>query len=848
MIAPSSGIALNRVVALGLTLVVILGLVINHLQLSDDPYRCKALLQEGSWLNAPDNNGSRAPYTNWQPKGCMLHKYKKDEIADCMEGRHMLFFGDSTTRQIFYGMARLLDEEKANEVRQNSPKHGIHDMEFGGVRLMQIWDPLMRPGNASDMVEEQLSLYRQERLNPVPIEEQKGPAFVFMGIGIWFAARFEEGISLDKFKTVFQNVSDTVQNYEFAPFGNRPMDPRDGVGNEMFHAPIAPPFYDEMPDYRKTGIASNPGEIEAIDEFLETAENKTGIPMLWSYPALSRGQMGVIQDLENGFHVIDSVAELKAQILLNLRCNAKTDAEQGYPYDRTCCTDYGQKSFVQLALLLLAVVYVAAAAVTEILAMTFKQAPKWSFVNLDVATFITGLLACYWADRTQAFAKGHKEYVTFDFNLLTFLCLVAGLAIAKSKPPPPRPGSQAPAPAALEDMKPLSRDQTDEWKGWMQAIILVYHWTGASRDLNIYVGIRLLVAAYLFQTGYGHASFFSTKKDFSFKRVAAVLLRLNLLSCALPFVMNTDYMFYYFAPLVSFWFIIIYALFAIGSKYNDNTYALIAKIGISAAICPGVMLWTPVLEWVFDILNVVFRIEWDLHEWQFRLGLDGLIVYVGVLMGIASVRTKVYNQILTKSYGLAGTAGILSMPLYWWMAVSHAEKKQDYTKLHPIFSFIPIMGFIAARNITPTARTWYSRSFAWLGRCSLETFTLQFHILLAADTKGLLLLDIFQGDGSLLGDRWRALVVIVPVFLWISHRVAEATGGMVKLLTKDWTSNSEEEIIDLEGKVDGEPLLGGNSLFSSLTRHMPPTRSWINNIKLRMVGILVLLWVMNLFY
>lgn len=104
----SSGVALGRILPLAVTLVVILGIVINQLNLSDDPYRCNALLHEGSWLNAPDNNGSRAPFTNWQPKGCMLHKYKKEEIADCMEGRHMLFFGDSTTRQIFYGMARLV--------------------------------------------------------------------------------------------------------------------------------------------------------------------------------------------------------------------------------------------------------------------------------------------------------------------------------------------------------------------------------------------------------------------------------------------------------------------------------------------------------------------------------------------------------------------------------------------------------------------------------------------------------------------------------------------------------------------------------------------------------------------
>lgn len=130
-LAQSPGSALNRVIALCLMLVIILGITINHLDLSDDPYRCKALMQEGSWLNAPDANGSRAPFTKWQPQGCMLHEYQKEEIVDCMEGRHMLFFGDSTTRQIFYGMARLVSW------------HRSHDTDQGGfsrhVRLPTEW-------------------------------------------------------------------------------------------------------------------------------------------------------------------------------------------------------------------------------------------------------------------------------------------------------------------------------------------------------------------------------------------------------------------------------------------------------------------------------------------------------------------------------------------------------------------------------------------------------------------------------------------------------------------------------------------------------------------------------------
>ena len=414
-----------------------------------------------------------------------------------------------------------------------------------------------------------------------------------------------------------------------------------GAGAQLFIAPPAPPQYAENNPRVADGNDVAPEVIFALQKWLVDHDHLNGFPLLQSFLALVQGQPGTIIDPGNtGFHVIDSVADIKANILLNARCNAKLDRKQGYPYDRTCCTDYGSMPLVQMLLLALAVAYLVMCIFNEIQHLRGTESVCYDAINLDVGMFVTALLACYWTDRTQVFAKGSKAFISSEFSALCLIAAIATLTtFTRTLPPRAKPGQVA-STNVLADAKPLSRDQTDEWKGWMQAVILIYHWTGASRILGIYIGVRLLVAAYLFQTGFGHAVFFVSKKDFSFQRVASVLLRLNLLSCALPFVMHTEYMFYYFAPLVSFWFLIIYGIFALGSHYNDNPRALLAKCGIAIFICPGLVLWTPLMDWTFNLLRVLFHIEWDLYEWKFRLGLDGLIVYIGVLMGIISVQTK----------------------------------------------------------------------------------------------------------------------------------------------------------------------------------------------------------------
>jgi len=122
---------------------------------------------------------------------------------------------------------------------------------------------------------------------------------------------------------------------------------------------------------------------------------------------------------------------------------------------------------------------------------------KKSYRELLFSLSKFGLLMAYFflCDKTNFFMKENKYYTSTSFFLPLAYVFSLGLFFTEES----------------RHTCVLHRDQTDEWKGWMQLVLLIYHMTGASQVLPIYILIRIIVAAYLFLSGYGHFSYFGTQ-------------------------------------------------------------------------------------------------------------------------------------------------------------------------------------------------------------------------------------------------------------------------------------------------------------------------------------------------
>ncbi|XP_072304517.1 N-acetylneuraminate (7)9-O-acetyltransferase-like [Eucyclogobius newberryi] len=77
-----------------------------------------------------------------------------------------------------------------------------------------------------------------------------------------------------------------------------------------------------------------------------------------------------------------------------------------------------------------------------------------------------GLIMVYFylCDRADVFMKEQKHYSHSAFFIPLINVFVLGLFCCES----------------TKETRVLNREQTDEWKGWMQLVILIYHISGAS--------------------------------------------------------------------------------------------------------------------------------------------------------------------------------------------------------------------------------------------------------------------------------------------------------------------------------------------------------------------------------
>lgn len=373
-------------------------------------------------------------------------------------------------------------------------------------------------------------------------------------------------------------------------------------------------------------------------------------------------------------------------------------------------------------------------------------------------------------DRTNFFMKENKYYSEFSFWLPIAYVFVLGLFFTEDS----------------KFTKVMHRDQINELKGWMQLVILVYYVTGASQILQINMHIKVLMSTYLFLLGYQQFCYVWQWGDISIVNFFRMLFQLNFMTVTLCLCMNRPYQFYYFVPLMSFWYMMIYTVLAlpphVTAQTSDNNlvqyfYLIIKFIGLFSVITI-LFLSEVFFEKVFVTRPwkaLFVSTDDDIHEWWSRWKLDRYSSMCGMAFGFILLLSQKYNifddnnhsNLFSKGIALTTTfLSIVGIGCYITLTFL-CRNELECSEIHSYIVFLPIISYIVLRNISGFLRTRYSTFFAWFGTISLELFISQYHIWLAADTHGVLVL--------VPGYPVLNLIVTSFIFVCASHEVNKLT-------------------------------------------------------------------------
>lgn len=346
------------------------------------------------------------------------------------------------------------------------------------------------------------------------------------------------------------------------------------------------------------------------------------------------------------------------------------------------------------------------------------------YTNLTTELFLTSLilLLTYVCENYWYYPHSQKHYSRdlFMFVLIIFFAY----AYYTIKP--------------IHDLTLLGREQTEEWKGWMQFIFLLYHYFHAE---EVYNSVRVMITCYVWMTGFGNFSFFYIKRDFSWLRVFQMLWRLNFSCLLLMWTHGNTYILYYICPMHTFYFCMVYVTMFLFSSINTTKWGIRIKLFILGILI--YIIWD-INGGIFDVLfawlgtdKVIGAGNGSVWEYYFRTSLDHWSTYFGMIFALNFPLAEQYF-VKAQGYPLLFASVLMGGVTFWWLFAYYPLEKMSYNLYHSYMAIIPLTSYIFFRNLTPSIRSGVSMSLHDLGKTTLETYLLQHHIWLTSNAKTLL--------------------------------------------------------------------------------------------------------------
>lgn len=726
-----------------------------------------------------------------------MHNYSTDELLTCFDGHKIVLAGDSTVRQVFVAIAARFNINTYHKAAW-SPHQDL-DFQNGNISVEYIWDPWLNTTHLLDTVARISEVKSPKATKEAADANAAGHAslLVLGAPGLW-AARYAG----DDYIEVFQHNMEFMQSIIKTTF--TPLSAAHGYGLKssvprVYWTPVQSLNHQHLNSERAETMTA--GRIQDMNNYLRALNFRH---VLWAQNVMPDDLSGVFQD--DGLHVLPRVANHRADLLFNAVCNWYLPEKS--TTGNACCTHQGHENPFLYSVLAFFTAFKLIFHAGKRLDQVFKSL---SSILLDLTMrFIALGVVARLMDGTSVFHREPRQPDTRSITQLTIVWLIASLLSWEANPHSGSDTGTTKTTGKSIDAGFLSSTQADELKGLMQGIILIYHYYHGSQVLWIYKGVRVLVSAYFFLSTYGHTAYFLTKNDTSVRRVAVVLIRTHVLALLLMVATGNAYTTYYFVPVLTFWFIVNWAALRVWQEGNRTLARFCMKITLCTLIVNKIILAPSVLEALTTTFNAILPLHMDAQELQFRLGLERYALWfasiaafvihrrrpmncashvpavTSVRVSVACVEVQIGDHLFLSMFAVAAM-------LTYGFVLCGTNDKDTYNRAHPYISWVPVSIIVGLRNIHPRLRQSHMRLPAKLGRISLETYLLQYHMLLGDNASSRLRIGFFDHPEYLwrlsteawLGVKFEAVTLIAGFFGWAVF-ANEITKSLMRIMLTYW--------------------------------------------------------------
>jgi hypothetical protein len=237
-------------------------------------------------------------------------------------------------------------------------------------------------------------------------------------------------------------------------------------------------------------------------------------------------------------------------------------------------------------------------------------------------------------------------------------------------------------------------------------------------------------------TGFGNFLYFDKKQDFSLERAVSMWIRINYFPLLLSFSINVPLELYYVVPLHTAGFFITMITCYVAKLLEsctswDANHRNIAAIGLCCLV--HVLFYETEAKSALKIFS---------DEYYFRFQVDKYSAVIGILSGFMWGRFKDYmnwcynnptdtgmTQVQQQAMWYQRIAG-LSLIVVWYYFFGSITDKHVYNPLHSYIFWMPVAGYLMLRNSSKYLTEVHAGALEFLGRITLETYVLQFHVFM----------------------------------------------------------------------------------------------------------------------